>query len=1160
MSKKVTILFIVIALLAFVLATTASAEVGVTEGDNGLPNASHRLIVQLDSPALAEWASAEGISAAANLMVNGRLNVQADAAQAYIQQLEAEQAAFTANLATAIPGAQAATFVDATGASTTLAYQVVFNGVVVELPAVTRENIKAVANMPGVKQVFRDYEQKPAMYASLPLIGAPTMWEQLGGQDMSGEGIIVASIDTGVYAPNPFFDPTGYTYPDGYPVGDASVTTEKVIGARAYFRPWDPPLPGDDGALPGPAGSSHGTHTIGTVAGNADTEANIAGLVKTISGVAPKAQILSYKIGYPTYSIYSGSAFDAEIVMAYEDAVRDGAQVINYSFGGYDGVMPWASAVTVAREATWDAGVFVSHSAGNSGPGSASTSDASQKVMEVGASTTTGTIAAGFIDVTSPEPVPDELTGIAFGDCLFCVPLPVGEIFGPYPYTDVGTVTETGSNTLCDGENIVGDLTGQVAMISRGGCYFSDKIWNAQQAGAIAAIVYNNQGDGLINMSAGSHEDDTFTIPGAFIGQTNGEGVLQYGVDNPGAELHFDYTAREIGNIPDVMAGFSSRGPAYASFLEPDVTAPGVNILSGGYAPGATGVDRHAGFGTASGTSMAAPHVAGSAALLKQMHPDWTPTQIRSALMSTSTTEVWLDADHTVPATVLDMGAGRINLAKAGDPGLTFDYPSLSFGSHPAGTQTMTVTAMEVAGIDTTYEVSAKGDDGISVTVNPSSLTFAPGESQSFEVTVDTTGAAPGDYGGFVLLTDDTHMAHLPLWVRVEAPMGAAKVLLIDNDFSDLLGYPDYSMYYADALTELGWDFDYYNADIHFNNPQTLPDAAVLAAYDVIVYWSGDNYNPNGTFTVATPLTEIDMQVLSDWMFNGGRFLASGQDMASAWDALANDGNGYFLYASNLGASYLQDSMFDPGYAGILPPAPSVIGLPGTAFGGLALDLSGAGDGASNQYYVDEIAIAPFGDVGAPETIAPAFGALGGSPVADGYTGAARAAYPSLEEPMPPYDYRSLYLSFGLEGVNNDTGFSTREDLMANALAWLLDSNEVMIHEGVVDVDSIGASYRWDFGDGSPYSPANASNIAGHIYDAAGVYTVRVEATNGMGSRVLGELSYEVTADMVGMMQNFTAEMVSTYKPATPLPTPVTIDVPLVADTWVKGSSTSSGL
>jgi PKD repeat protein len=552
---------------------------------------------------------------------------------------------------------------------------------------------------------------------------------------------------------------------------------------------------------------------------------------------------------------------------------------------------------------------------------------------------------------------------------------------------------------------------------------------------------------------------------------------------------------------------------------------------------------------------MAAPHVAGSAALLTQMHPDWTPTQIRSALMSTSTTEVWLDADHTVPATVLDMGAGRIDLAKAGDPGLTFDYPSLSFGSEH---DTLTVMATDVSGTGGTYAVSAMADAGIAVTVDPASLTFAADETLSFDVMVDTTGAAPGDYGGFVYLDDGTHKAHLPLWVRVEAPMGDAKVLLIDNDFSDLLGLPDYTMYYADALAELGWDFDYYNADIHFNNPQTLPSAADLAAYDVIVYWTGDLWQSNGSFTVATPLTEIDMQVLSDWMFNGGRFLASGQDMASAWDALNTDGNGYFLYASNLGASYLQDSMFDPGYAGLLPPAPSVVGQPGTAFGGLALDLSGAGDGAANQYYVDEIAIAPFGDLGAPETVSPAFAALDGSPAADGYTGAARAAYPSLEKPVPPYDYRSLYLSFGFEGINNNTGFSTREDLMAKAMAWLLDSNEVTIHEGVVDVGSIGKSYRWDFGDGSSFSPANSSNLASHTYDTAGTYTVRVEATNGMGSRALGEMSFEVTTDMIGAVQSFTAEMVSTYVAPDPLPTPVTIEIPLTADTWVSGGDTGA--
>ncbi len=1152
--RKFVLILTIVLLLMLALMTTASAEVGVTDGDSGTPSFSHRLIVQLKSPSLSEWASAPAVKAAsADLFVDGKVNVQSVTAQNYIQSLKSEQAAFLSSLATTVPGAHLANVIDSTGASRPLAYQVVFNGVAVEMPEASAENIMAIAKMPEVRRVFRDYEHKPQMYASLPLIGAPAMWDELGGVDAAGEGVIVASIDTGVYAPNPFFDPTGYTYPDGYPVGDASVTTEKVIGARAYFRPWDPPLPGDDGALPGPAGSSHGTHTAGTVAGNANTKAMIAGLEKTISGVAPKAQILSYKIGYPTNSEYSGSAFSAEIVMAYEDAVRDGADVINYSFGGYSGVMPWADSVTIARDAAWDAGVFVSHSAGNSGPGMASISDASPKVMEVAASTTTGTIAAGFIDVTSPEPVPSELTGISFGDCLFCKALNVGEIFGPYPYTDVATVTAGGTNTLCNDEPITGDLTGQVALISRGGCYFSDKIWNAQQAGAVAAIVYNNKGDGLINMAAGSHEDDEFTIPGAFIGQTNGENIVKFGQDNPGAELQFDYTAREIGNIPDVIAGFSSRGPAFARFLEPDVTAPGVNILSSGYAPGVSGVDRHMGFGVASGTSMAAPHVAGSAALLKQMHPDWTPTQIRSALMSTATTAVWLDSDHTAPASVLDMGAGRIDLTKAGDPGLTFDKPSLSFGSEPAGVYSMTVTATEVAGVDATYAITATADAGVTVSVEPGSLDFTAGGSQSFVVTVDASDAEVGDYGGFVYLSDGSHQLHVPFWIRVEAAMGGAKVLLIDNDFSDLLGYPDYTHYYADALTELGWSFDYYNADIHFAHSRTLPPASVLAKYDVIVYWTGDLYQSDGTFTVSTPLTEIDMQTLSDWMFNGGRLFVAGQDLASAWDATTSDGHGAFLYSSNLGAKYLQDSLFDPSYAGVLPPAPSVMGVPGSAFNGMTFDLSGAGDGAGNQYYVDEVRIAPFGDLEAPEDTHAAFVGIGGKPVADGYVGVTRASYPTLEEPAPAFDYRTLYLSFGLEGVNNDTGFNTREDLMKRAMAWLLDSAEVTVHEGLVDVSSIGVSYRWDFGDGSPFTEANGSNVATHTFDAAGEYRVRVEATDALGTRALGCLRFTVTDDMVGKTQDFTAEMTSTYTPPEPLPTPVTVELPLTSDTWLSG-------
>ena len=165
-----------------------------------------------------------------------------------------------------------------------------------------------------------------------------------------------------------------------------------------------------------------------------------------------------------------------------------------------------------------------------------------------------------------------------------------------------------------------------------------------------------------------------YTIPAVFIGYTNGMALTQWQTEHAGsAELVISTMAHQVGNVPDVLDAGSSRGPGVGYTLKPDIAAPGVNILAEGYAD-AEGEDRHLGLGQASGTSMAAPHVAGAAALLKQAHPGWSPADVKSALMSTAKfIGVYIDRARTTPAQPLEMGAGRLDLSRAADPGVLLD-------------------------------------------------------------------------------------------------------------------------------------------------------------------------------------------------------------------------------------------------------------------------------------------------------------------------------------------------------------------------------------------------------------------------------------------------------------------------------------------------------
>ena len=745
-SRKLPIILVAITILVLVIVQAVNAEQIESDGTvaDSAPRASHRLIVELNSPALSQWAATEiSASATSDLFVNGHLNVASTTAQAYIQQLQAEQGAFMAQMQRAVPSSRAATFMDEAGRVHNATYQIVMNAVAVD--AGQDVDVKALAQemskLPGVKAVYRDYALEPQTYASLPLINVSAIWdsETVGGGENAGAGIKIASVDGGVHHDAPMFNGEGYEWPEDIPepgLGDISNNNGKIIVSRAYFRTWDPPSEGDENVWPGTQGTSHGVHTASTAAGNS-VKADYVGVENIdVSGVAPKAWIMSYRVFYASVS-NNEQAYSIEIIAALEDMISDGADVVNNSWG--DG--PQSSggefdALDTALLNAWDAGVFVSMSAGNAGPGNGTTDHPSDYII-VAASTTDGTFATGRFNVTAPEPVPDELVDIAFATASFGAGLPLGTTVGPFSYVTAASVSSAnfeGCNAWPEGT-----FSGKAAVISRGACEFGLKVFNAEQAGAEFVVIYNhaNGGDSLVNMGGGAVGDQV-TIPSIFVGHTDGLALVDwYETSGDSSEFVVDTLAFQVGSTPDQIARFSSRGPGVGNVLKPDIAAPGVNILAQGYTVGATGEDRHVGYGQVSGTSMASPHVAGSAALLKQIHPDWSNAAIKSALMSTSKyTEIY-NFDGS-PAQPLDMGAGRLDLTNAASPGVILDPPSLSFGSVVSGTvSSIDVTLTSVADHTETYTISTlytgDGFDDMpavpGLSVSPASVTLEPDES-----------------------------------------------------------------------------------------------------------------------------------------------------------------------------------------------------------------------------------------------------------------------------------------------------------------------------------------------------------------------------------------------------------------------------------------------
>jgi subtilisin family serine protease len=659
------------------------------------------------------------------------------------------------------------------------------------------------------------------------------LWDQLGGVSKgglnkgAGEDEVIGVIDSGVWPESQSFSDrkldgsSGNNYPHkvtGFSgacqTGEqwsASNCNNKLISAR-YFNaaqggneginedlPWEFTSPRDY--------NGHGTHTSSTAGGNFGVQptgdAAAAGFT-AISGMAPRARIAAYKALWSSQDGSAASGSIADIVQAIDQAVADGVDVINYSVGPSTPPPNFISPEQVSFLNAAAAGIFVSAAAGNEGPGAGTVKNPGPWIT---------TVAAGTHNRAS-------LGSVTLGNNTTINGASSGKAVGPAPFVEAKAVGVAGANATRLAQCYSADanagtavldpakVAGKIVLCDRGGNARTDKSLAVKNAGGIGMV--------LVNTSPNSLNADIHFVPTVHVDDTHFTELHTYAA-TAGATAKINQSQTVFNAPAPQIAAFSSRGPQVAGagdLLKPDVMAPGVDVLAA-VSPAA---DHGRLFDLLSGTSMATPHVAGVAALLKQLHPDWSPVAVKSALMTSAYDMVDAagnTANSSDPAVIFAEGAGHIKPNSAADPGLVFDsnvfdwlaflcgtkditdskfcgppsaggvgtidpsdlnMASIAIGDL-AGKQTVTRSVTNVGSKTATYNASVSAPAGVTVDVSPSSLTIAQGETKSFTVTLTRTTAALTTYvGGHLTWSDGTHNARLPLVVRPVALAAPAEV------------------------------------------------------------------------------------------------------------------------------------------------------------------------------------------------------------------------------------------------------------------------------------------------------------------------------------------------------------------------------------------------
>jgi hypothetical protein len=769
--------FVVIALIAaLVLSASASAALRPIDRSRGeltvprvrpgtivVPKGHRagrvRVIVGLAQPPLA----AERGPGLFGSLSGSRLDVSSRSSRAYLAKLVAGQQAAARSIRAAIPSARV-----------TDGYQVVLNGLAVDLPF---SRLPRLTAMRFVSKLYPTLQYRMALNRSPTIINAPAF---RAATATDGSGVKIGVVDDGIDQRNAFFNPAGYAYPPGFPKGQTAYTTPKVIAARSFPGPGS----GSRGRLPLDRDASfHGTHVAGIAAGNTGTSSPggrdhppTAGL----AGVAPRAWLGNYRV-FNVPTAQGNVANTPEIVKAFESAVRDGMDVINFSGGG-PATEPRTDALIQTVANVVKAGVVPVISAGNDrddfGLGTAGSPGTAPEAITVAATSNNHVFAPALTvrDAGAPAAVQQIPFKPAGGNA------PTGWGASDRTLVDVGSMTGTNGQPvdshLCGlgrdpntGRNPLrrGSLAGAIALISRGHCTFFTKGLNALEGGAAGLVIADNR--------QGEANPVPILLPVAsgMVSNLDGASLRAYLAGRSGrAPIRVGPSVTEISTQRGgVLTSFSSAGPtAFGHLLKPDLAAPGGEILSSTLANFTGGSP----FAAIDGTSMSAPHIAGAAALLRARHRDWTVHQLKSALMSTAGT-AWGDTARTEEASVLLEGAGLANVLAADDPKVFTEPSSLSFGDLQVGgrevSKQLLLSLRDAGGGAGVWAVELRPQSASAgVTIDlPSLVSIAPGGVADLPVTVrGAVNATPGDNVGLIVLRQGAVTRRIPYAVFATRP------------------------------------------------------------------------------------------------------------------------------------------------------------------------------------------------------------------------------------------------------------------------------------------------------------------------------------------------------------------------------------------------------